>query len=181
MPSVGDVPLIQQSVKPAGTASDLQETGRHDVSCAGRRRGSAWHRGVAARRLNFSNSRGGTLSPPVFAGFKRGRGEFYGQEFLNGRATVVRFIITPITADSIRFEQAFSDDGGRTWEDNWVAVDTRLKGTRAPSHRAAGPPTASGRLAAAAPGSSGSVMRPTPWLPTPEECCADEAQWAPQR
>jgi len=32
-----------------------------------------------------------------------------------------------ITPDSCRFEQAFSDDGGKTWEVNWIAIDTRVK------------------------------------------------------
>ncbi|HET9276256.1 MAG TPA: hypothetical protein VFN96_09310 [Gemmatimonadales bacterium] len=78
--------------------------------------------------LHFANSTGGTLFPPVIGRFRSGRGEFYGQEFLNGRAIFVRFVITPITRDSIRFEQAFSGDGGRTWEVNWVAIDTRIGG-----------------------------------------------------
>lgn len=78
--------------------------------------------------LNFSNSAGGTLSPPVIGEFKNGRGEFYGQEALNGRAILVRFVISDITQDSCRFEQAFSDDGGKTWEVNWVATDTRVEG-----------------------------------------------------
>ncbi|WP_368563947.1 hypothetical protein [Pseudoxanthomonas sp. UTMC 1351] len=77
--------------------------------------------------LNFSNSAGGTLSPPVYGEFKNGRGEFYGQETLNGRAILVRFVISDITQDSCRFEQAFSDDGGKTWEVNWVATDTRMR------------------------------------------------------
>ena len=77
--------------------------------------------------LNFSNSRSGTLSPPSIGEFKDGRGEFYAQETLNGRAILVRFIISDITADSCRFEQSFSDDGGKTWEVNWIAVDTRVK------------------------------------------------------
>ena len=75
--------------------------------------------------LNFSSSGGGTLSPPVFGEFKEGRGEFYGQDTLNGRVILVRFVISGITQDSCHFEQAFSDDGGKTWEVNWVAVDTR--------------------------------------------------------
>lgn len=75
--------------------------------------------------LNFSNSRGGTLSPPVIGEFKNGRGEFYGQETFNGRAILVRFVISDITPTSVRFEQAFSDDGGKTWEVNWIATDTR--------------------------------------------------------
>ena len=76
--------------------------------------------------LNFSNSAGGTLSPPVIGEFKNGRGEFYGQEFLDGRLIFVRFVISDITPASCRFEQAFSDDGGKTWEVNWIAVDTRI-------------------------------------------------------
>jgi len=73
------------------------------------------------------NSAGGTLSAPVFGEFKNGRGEFFGQDSLNGRAILVRFVITPLTPDSIRFEQSFSDDAGKTWESNWVATDTRVK------------------------------------------------------
>ena len=77
--------------------------------------------------LNFANAEGGTLSPPTIGEFKGGRGEFFDQETLNGRAILVRFVISDITPNSCRFEQAFSDDGGRTWEVNWVAVDTRVK------------------------------------------------------
>src|SRR5919206_1704005 len=47
--------------------------------------------------LNFSNSRAGTLSPPSIGEFKKRRGEFYGQEFLDGRAIFVRFVILPVT------------------------------------------------------------------------------------
>lgn len=81
--------------------------------------------------LNFSNSRGGTLSPPAIGEFRNGRGEFFSQETLNGRAILVRFIISDINVDSCRFEQAFSDDGGRTWEVNWIATDTRVAGESA--------------------------------------------------
>lgn len=77
--------------------------------------------------LNFASSPGGVLTPPTIGDFKNGRGEFYSQEMLNGRAIFVRFIISNITADSCRFEQAFSDNGGRTWEVNWIAIDTRVK------------------------------------------------------
>ena len=78
--------------------------------------------------LNFSNRAQGTLVPPTIGEFRDGRGEFYAQETLNGRAILVRFVIQPVTSDSIRFEQAFSADGGRSWEVNWIAVDTRVKG-----------------------------------------------------
>ena len=78
--------------------------------------------------LNFSNSASGTLSQPAIGEFKNGRGEFFNQETLNGRAILVRFVISDITPTSCRFEQSFSDDGGKTWEVNWIAIDTRLKG-----------------------------------------------------
>ena len=55
-----------------------------------------------------------------------GRGEFYDQETFNGRAILVRFVISDIKPDSCRFEQAFSEDGGKTWEVNWIAIDTRI-------------------------------------------------------
>lgn len=75
--------------------------------------------------LNFSNSSDGTLSQPTIGEFKNGRGEFFDQEPLNGRAILVRFVISDITPNSCHFEQSFSDDGGKSWEVNWVATDTR--------------------------------------------------------
>src|SRR5215208_1606947 len=77
--------------------------------------------------LNFGNINDGTLATPSIGEFKDGRGEFYNQETYNGRAILVRFVITKLTQDSYRFEQAFSDDGGTTWEVNWIATDTRIK------------------------------------------------------
>src|SRR6266705_2932499 len=66
--------------------------------------------------LNFAGSTGGVLSQPTIGEFKNGRGEFFDQETLNGRAIFVRFVISDITPNSCRFEQSFSDDGGKTWE-----------------------------------------------------------------
>jgi hypothetical protein len=77
--------------------------------------------------LNFANSKGGGMSQPTIGEFKNGRGEFFDQETLNGRAVLVRFVISDITPNSCRFEQAFSEDGGKTWEVNWIATDTRVK------------------------------------------------------
>ena len=77
--------------------------------------------------LNFANSRVGTLSVPTIGEFKNGRGEFFDQEDFNGRTILVRNIWSDITADSCHFEQSFSDDGGKTWEVNWIADDTRVK------------------------------------------------------
>jgi hypothetical protein len=77
--------------------------------------------------LNFSNGDSGILSQPTIGEFANGRGEFYDQEALNGRTILVRNVFSDITPDSYRFEQAFSDDGGKTWEVNWIAIDTRIK------------------------------------------------------
>jgi len=77
--------------------------------------------------LNFSNSASGSMGQPAIGEFKNGRGEFYNQETFNGRTIFVRFVIFDITADSCRFEQSFSADGGKTWEPNWIATDTRVK------------------------------------------------------
>jgi hypothetical protein len=77
--------------------------------------------------LNTANANSGSLSVPTVGEFKNGRGEFFDQESLNGRTILVRNVWSDITADSCRFEQAFSDDGGKTWEVNWIAADTRVK------------------------------------------------------
>jgi hypothetical protein len=76
--------------------------------------------------LNFSNSKTGTLSTPTIGEFSNGRGEFYSSETLNDRAILVRFVIAPRDANTCDFEQAFSPDGGKTWEVNWIATDTRV-------------------------------------------------------
>ena len=44
----------------------------------------------------------------------------------DGRPIQVRLRIHCPHADRCLFEQAFSADGGRHWETNWQAVDTRL-------------------------------------------------------
>lgn len=76
--------------------------------------------------LNFASVASGLLSPPVTGAFDAaGRGTFYGVDTVRGRTVLVRFVISDVTPNSARFEQAFSADGGETWETNWLAVDTR--------------------------------------------------------
>jgi hypothetical protein len=77
--------------------------------------------------LNWANSSDGTLNQPTIGEFKNGRGEFFDQEPFNGRAIFVRNGFSEITPNSSRFEQAFSDDGGKTWETNWIMTFTRVK------------------------------------------------------
>jgi hypothetical protein len=79
--------------------------------------------------LNFSASGSGALGTPSLGRFeeKGGVGEFFNDETFAGRPITVRFVITQTGPDSCRFEQSFSADGGKTWETNWIAVDTRVR------------------------------------------------------
>jgi len=77
--------------------------------------------------LNFANIKNGELTIPSIGEFKDGRGEFSNEDTYNGHAILVRFVIIKVTDDQYRFEQSFSADGGKTWELNWIAVDTRVK------------------------------------------------------
>jgi len=75
--------------------------------------------------VHWANSRDGALGLPMIGGFSDGVGRFYDQEMFNGRAVFVRFIFSDITPTTFRLEQAFSADGGKTWEPNWIASFTR--------------------------------------------------------
>ena len=68
----------------------------------------------------------GSIEPPVVGGFKDGVGTFIGEDTFNGRPILVRFLWSDITASTCRWEQAFSPDGGATWEVNWVMESTRI-------------------------------------------------------
>jgi len=77
--------------------------------------------------LNYATVRGGVLTAPVYGSFDgNGRGQFHGQDMLDGRAIMVRFVISQVSPNEASFEQYYSADGGASWELNWVAVDTRL-------------------------------------------------------
>jgi hypothetical protein len=77
--------------------------------------------------IYWANSKNGSLDPtPQIGQFRNGRGEFYGQDKLNGKFIYVRFVWTNTTSNSPHFEQSFSDDGGKTWEVNWITDQTRV-------------------------------------------------------
>ena len=77
--------------------------------------------------ISWANSNDGILSHAMIGEFKNGRGEFFDQETFNGRAVYVRFVFSDITPNSCHFEQAYSDDGGKTWEVNFTEQYTRVK------------------------------------------------------
>jgi hypothetical protein len=75
--------------------------------------------------IYWADSRKGTLEPPVVGSFQGDVGVFEGDDVLEGRPIRVRFTWSRVTSPSPRWEQAFSADGGQTWETNWVMEMTR--------------------------------------------------------
>lgn len=67
----------------------------------------------------------GRFDPPQIGEFKNGVGEFFAQDTWKGRTVLVRFRWTKLDTPSPHFEQAYSDDGGTTWEVNWITDQTR--------------------------------------------------------
>jgi hypothetical protein len=85
--------------------------------------------------IYWANRKNGAIDPtPQIGQFSGGRGEFYGQDTLDGKAIYVRFIWSNTTSPAPHFEQAFSADGGRTWEVNWITEQTRLEEAPAKTH-----------------------------------------------
>jgi hypothetical protein len=88
-----------------------------------------WYNPVAHQwYLDFATPKVGTLGIPNIGEFTNGRGDFYDQEIINGKSILVRFSIWAISPDSAQSEQAFSADGGKTWEVNWINRYTRDTG-----------------------------------------------------
>lgn len=84
---------------------------------------------VAAREwaVYWIDGRTGRLDPiPARGGFTDGVGELFSDEEWEGTPIRCRFRWSGITADSARWEQAFSTDGGQTWETNWISEFSRV-------------------------------------------------------
>jgi hypothetical protein len=76
--------------------------------------------------IYWANGKDGNLGmPPMIGQFRNGRGEFFDQELFNGASIQTRFIFSDVSPTSFRLEQAFSADGGKTWEANWIANFSR--------------------------------------------------------
>ncbi|HTV93368.1 MAG TPA: hypothetical protein VMG98_11690 [Verrucomicrobiae bacterium] len=85
--------------------------------------------------ITGASSADGTLSAPMYGDFSGGVGRFYDREVFNGRTITVRWIFSHIATGSYHFEQAFSNDGGATWQPNFIAQATRTSAV-APSEGA---------------------------------------------
>ena len=78
-------------------------------------------------RLYWANRKIGVLDPPQVGEFKDGHGQFFAQDTINGKTILIKFDWTKLDSDAPHFEQSFSDDGGKTWEVNWITDQTRVK------------------------------------------------------
>lgn len=76
--------------------------------------------------IYWINSRSGRVFPAVRGGWAGARGEFYGEDDDDGRPVVVRFVWERMGADAARWAQAFSNNGGQSWEENWVMEFDRV-------------------------------------------------------
>lgn len=75
--------------------------------------------------IYWANQKNGRLDVPMYGAWTNGVGEFYDQELFRGRAIYVRFLWTNESPNRARWEQSFSEDGGKTWEPNWIMEFTR--------------------------------------------------------
>jgi len=69
----------------------------------------------------------GVLEPPVIGGFDGDVGVFEGPDTFEGRPIIVRYTWSRVDTPTPRWEQAFSDDDGETWETNFVSEFTRAE------------------------------------------------------
>ncbi len=76
------------------------------------------------------DTRSPSIDPPMKGGFKDGVGTFLADDTFNGRPIKVRVRWSQITATSAHWEQAYSADGGATWEINWTSDFTRITDTK---------------------------------------------------
>ncbi len=70
--------------------------------------------------LYWADNVRGTLDIPMIGRFQNGVGEFYDQEVFEGKHIFSRFTWSISSETACRWEQAFSADGGKTWETNWI-------------------------------------------------------------
>ena len=59
------------------------------------------------------------LGTPVIGNFQNGVGTFEADDTFAGKPIKVRFVWSRITSNLAHWEQAFSSDGGKSWETNW--------------------------------------------------------------
>jgi hypothetical protein len=68
------------------------------------------------------------LDTPMRGVFEGGVGKFFAHDTFDGRPIGVRFLWTPNDGEGPRWEQAFSEDSGASWETNWIMRFRRSEG-----------------------------------------------------
>jgi hypothetical protein len=104
-----------------GKANFDQFTGE---SPAGRFEGATFRLYDPATRrwsLYWATPSAGLVTVPNVGAFNEGgTGEFFSNEIFEGRPIVCRYRWIANFEQGCKWEQAFSDDGGATWETNWI-------------------------------------------------------------
>ncbi len=78
-------------------------------------------------RLYWANSKDGLVVVPQIGHFKAGHGEFYAQDTLDDRSILIKYDWSALHSSAPHFEQSFSNDGGKSWEVNWITDQSRVK------------------------------------------------------
>ena len=76
-------------------------------------------------RIYWVDSHGARLFPPVVGGFGGAEGVFRGEDRHAGRPVLVEFRWNRRDPGRPRWQQAFSADGGGSWETNWFMAFRR--------------------------------------------------------
>ncbi len=78
--------------------------------------------------LYWATSKSGAIGVPTIGEFKNGHGEFFDTEPAgpNGKSILVRYLWSDTNTSTPHFEQSFSEDGGKSWEVNWITDQTRV-------------------------------------------------------
>ena len=79
--------------------------------------------------IHRASNADGELQDPLVGEFDDGVGEFYAHELVHGQRVFCRQMWSDITPTSFRWEQAYSTDGGETWQTNWTMFRTRVRRT----------------------------------------------------
>jgi hypothetical protein len=69
--------------------------------------------------------KGSLETPPLVGNLVGDHLELYNQQLWKGRVVLVRYVWRSLSPKAARMEQAFSADGGKTWEVNWICELTR--------------------------------------------------------
>jgi hypothetical protein len=101
---------------------DLRCAGSHIVGMTLR----LYNAGTHQWSLWWGTQKRGLVPPPQVGNFDaEGVGDFFARDKHDGKPIVVRYRWRLLPGNHPYFEQAYSPDGGQTWETNWTCLYTR--------------------------------------------------------